>query len=131
MTSNETLQDGCDERHDVRFRKRWRCLLRVNRYRSLRAENRSLCAVPRKRRQVRALASVAIGHGGCRRGPLQRSVMIIARYYRSIGWATLAFEGGFPTIAFDIHLQDRGVVHEPVGSCIRTGNARFAAERFR
>jgi hypothetical protein len=32
MTSNGTLQDGCDERHDVRFRKRWRCLLRVNRY---------------------------------------------------------------------------------------------------
>jgi hypothetical protein len=31
MTSNGTLQDGCDERHDVRFRKRWRCLLRVNR----------------------------------------------------------------------------------------------------
>src|SRR6202035_4087155 len=29
MTSNGTLQDGCDERHDVRFRKRWRCLLRV------------------------------------------------------------------------------------------------------
>jgi len=34
MTSNGTLQDGCDERHDVRFRKRWRCLLRVKRYRS-------------------------------------------------------------------------------------------------
>ena len=31
MTSNGTLQDGCDERHDVRFRKRWRCLLRINR----------------------------------------------------------------------------------------------------
>jgi hypothetical protein len=29
MISNGTLQDGCDERHDVRFRKRWRCLLRV------------------------------------------------------------------------------------------------------
>jgi hypothetical protein len=29
MTSNGTLQDGCDERYDVRFRKRWRCLLRV------------------------------------------------------------------------------------------------------
>jgi hypothetical protein len=29
MTSNGTLKDGCDERHDVRFRKRWRCLLRV------------------------------------------------------------------------------------------------------
>ena len=29
MTSNGTLKDGCDQRHDVRFRKRWRCLLRV------------------------------------------------------------------------------------------------------
>ena len=29
MTSNGTLQDGSDERHDVWFRKRWRCLLRV------------------------------------------------------------------------------------------------------
>ena len=29
MTSNGTLKDGCDERHDVRFRKRWRCLLGV------------------------------------------------------------------------------------------------------
>jgi hypothetical protein len=31
MTSNGTLQDGCDERHDVPFRKRWRCLLRGTR----------------------------------------------------------------------------------------------------
>jgi hypothetical protein len=30
MTSNGTLQDGCEERHNVRFRKRWRCLLPVN-----------------------------------------------------------------------------------------------------
>ncbi len=29
MTSNGTLKDGCDERHDVRFRKRWRYLLLV------------------------------------------------------------------------------------------------------
>ena len=29
MISNGILQDGCEERHDVRFRKRWRCLLRV------------------------------------------------------------------------------------------------------
>ena len=61
-----------------------RCLRRVKRYRSLRAENRSMSAVPRKRRKVRALASVAKGHGGGRREPLQRSVMIVARFYRSI-----------------------------------------------
>jgi hypothetical protein len=29
MTSSGSLQDGCAERHDVRFRKRRRCLLRV------------------------------------------------------------------------------------------------------
>jgi hypothetical protein len=33
MTSNGTPKDGCDERHDVQFRKRWRCLLRVKRHR--------------------------------------------------------------------------------------------------
>ncbi len=32
-----------------------------------RAENRSMSAVPRKRLKVRALASVAKGHGGARR----------------------------------------------------------------
>jgi hypothetical protein len=34
--------------------------------------------------------------------------------YRSIGWAALSFERRFPAIALDVHLQDRGVVHEPV-----------------
>src|SRR5258707_14628043 len=44
------------------------CRLRVIRYRSVGAENRSMSAVPRKRRKVRALASVAWWHG--RREPL-------------------------------------------------------------
>jgi hypothetical protein len=29
-------------------------------------------------------------------------------------WATFAFESGFPPITFDVHLQNRGMVHEPV-----------------
>ena len=42
-----------------------------------RAENRSMSAVPRKRRKVRALASVAKGHGDSRREPLQRPAMVV------------------------------------------------------
>ena len=64
-------------------------------------------AVPRKRRDVRALASVARGHGGGRREPLQRPVMMVARFYR-------AYVGARPSGDSDVHLQDRGVVHEPV-----------------
>src|ERR1700681_1944956 len=55
------------------------CRRWVIRYRSLRAENRSMSAVPRKRRKVRALASVAKGHGGNRRERLQRPVMMVWR----------------------------------------------------
>jgi hypothetical protein len=40
--------------------------------------------------------------------------MMVARLYRSITWAALAFERRFPAITLDVHLQDRGVVHEPV-----------------
>jgi len=75
-----------------------------------------MSAVPRKRRKVRALASVGKGHGGSRREPLQRPVMMVARCYGSIAWAALAFERGFPAITLDVHLQDGGVVHEPVDS---------------
>src|ERR1700704_4017315 len=35
--------------------------------------------------------------------------------------ATLAFERGFPAITFEVHLQDRGMVHEPVDSRQRHG----------
>jgi hypothetical protein len=94
--------------------------LRVNSDRSLHAENRAMSAVPRKRRNVRALASVAKPHGGGRRGPLQRPATV-ARCRRSIGWAALAFERSFSAIALDVHLEDRGVVHEPVDSRERHG----------
>ena len=47
--------------------------------------------------------------------------MMVARCYRSIGWATLAFDAGFPAITLDVHLQDGGVVHEPVDSRQRHG----------
>jgi hypothetical protein len=47
--------------------------------------------------------------------------MMVARCYRSIAWATLAFERGFPAITLDVHLQDRGVVHEPVDGRQRHG----------
>jgi hypothetical protein len=47
--------------------------------------------------------------------------MVVARCYRSIGWATLAFERGFPAIALDVHLQDRSVVHEPIDGRQRHG----------
>src|SRR4051794_3946286 len=80
-----------------------------------------MSAVPRKRRKVKALASVAKGHGGSRRKPLQRPVMMVARCYGSIAWAALAFERGFPAITLDVHLQDGGVVHEPVDSRQRRG----------
>ena len=39
----------------------------------------------------------------------------------SIGWAALAFERGFPTIALDIHLEDCGVVHKPTDGRQRRG----------
>ncbi len=81
----------------------------VNRYRSLRTENRSMSAVARKRRKVRALACVAKGHGGGCREPLQRSVMMVARFYRSITPTAPAFERSIPAITLDVHLQDRGV----------------------
>lgn len=82
----------------------------VIRDRSLRAGNRFKSAVLRKRRKVRALACVAKGHGGGRREPLQPPAMLVARWYRSIAWATLALARGFPAITLDVHLQDRGVV---------------------
>lgn len=44
---------------------------------------------------------------------------------RSTSWATLAFERGVPATAFDVHLQDRGVVHEPIDR--RQREARAAA----
>jgi hypothetical protein len=52
MTSNGTLKDGCDERHDVRFRKRWRFLLRVNRDRVERAASPAMSAVASEQKQV-------------------------------------------------------------------------------
>ena len=39
--------------------------------------------------------------------PLQRPVMMVARFYR-------AYVGARPSGDSDVHLQDRGVVHEPV-----------------
>ena len=68
-----------------------------------------MSGVPRKRRKVRALTSVGKAHGGGRRKPLQRPVMMVARFDRSITEAALAFEGGFSAITLDVHLQDRGV----------------------
>jgi hypothetical protein len=65
--------------------------------------------------------AIAKGHGSSRRERLQRPVMMVARLYRSITWAALAFERGFPAITFDVHLQDRGMVHEPVDSRQRHG----------
>jgi hypothetical protein len=97
--------------------------IRVNRDRSLRAENRAMSGVPRKRRKVRALAHVTTGHGGSRRDPLQRPVMMVARCCRSIAWAALAFERGFPAITFDVHFQDGGRSYE--------GQRSFAAGRDR
>jgi hypothetical protein len=47
--------------------------------------------------------------------------MMVARFYLSITWATLAFERGFPAITLDVHLQDRGVMHEPVDGRQRHG----------
>ena len=38
---------------------------------------------------------------------------------RSIAFATLAFERSRAAIALNVHLQDRGVVHEPVDGCQR------------
>ena len=67
----------------------------VNRYRSLRAENRSMSVVPRKRRKVRALASVAKGHGGGRREPLQRPAMMVARCYRQSAGPRLRLSAAF------------------------------------
>ena len=49
------------------------------------------------------------------------NVPLVARCYRSITGAALAFERGFPAITFDVHLQDRGVVHEPVDGRQRHG----------
>ena len=53
--------------------------------------------------------------------PCNRPVMMVARCCRSIAWAALAFERGFPAITFDVHFQDCGVVHEPVDSRQRHG----------
>ena len=47
--------------------------------------------------------------------------MMVARFCRSITWAALAFERGFPAIALDVHFQDRGVVHEPIDGRQRHG----------
>jgi hypothetical protein len=47
--------------------------------------------------------------------------MMVARFYRSITRAALAFEGGFPAITLDVHLQDRGMVQEPVDGRQRHG----------
>src|SRR5215207_699920 len=76
-----------------------------------------MSGVPRKRRKVRALASVAKGHRDGRREPLQCPAMMVARCHGSISWAALAFERGLAAIALDVHLQDGGVVHEPVDGC--------------
>ena len=74
----------------VRFYTAW-----VNRYRSLRAENRSMSVVPRKRRKVRALASVAKGHGGGRRESLQRPAMMVAWCHRQSAGPRLRLSAAF------------------------------------
>jgi hypothetical protein len=78
----------------------------VIRYRSLRAENRSMSAVPQKRRKVRPLASVAKGHGNSRRDPLQHPAMVMRfpsptsfanspkRIFSSLGMFDIALPGG-------------------------------------
>jgi hypothetical protein len=94
----------------------------VNRYRSLRTENCSMSAVSRKRRKVTALASVAKRYAVVAVSPLQRPAPCYRRMgqifsdqamtlaaidrVRSIAWAALAFERGFPAIALDVHLQE-------------------------
>ena len=55
----------------------------------------SMSAVPRKRSKSEPWASVAKGHGGGRHEPLQRPVMMVARFYRSITRTALGFERGF------------------------------------
>jgi hypothetical protein len=96
----------------------------VIRYRSLRAENRSMSAVPRKRRKVSALASVAKGRGSrCGAPGTSRYGCAVCR---SITGATLAFECGFPAITLDAHLQDRGMVHEK--SCPTVDLPRFGGQ---
>jgi hypothetical protein len=50
--------------------------------------------------------------------------MMMARCYRSIGWATIAFERDFPAIALSVDLQDRGMVHDPIDGCQRHGLVR-------
>src|ERR1700722_11654106 len=79
-----------------------------------------MSAVPRKRRNVRALASVAKPHGGGRRGPLQRPATV-ARCRRSIGWAALALARTFWAMALAVHPEDRALLREPVDRRERHG----------
>jgi hypothetical protein len=65
-----------------------------------------MSVAPRKRRKVRALTSVAKGHGGGRREPLRRPVMMVARFTAQSPRTRLAFERSFPAITLDAHLQD-------------------------
>jgi hypothetical protein len=81
------------------------------------AADRATSAMPHLRRKVRALAPVAKGHGSSRRERLQRPVMMVAQFYRSITWAALAFERGFPAITLDVHLQDRGATSRSIRGC--------------
>jgi hypothetical protein len=62
-----------------------------------------------------------MGHGGGHREPLQRPVMMVARFTAQSPRTRLAFERSFPAITLDVHLQDGGMVHEPVDGCQRHG----------
>ena len=61
------------------------------------------------------------GKGCSHRERLQRPDMKTEGPFRSTIWGTLAFERGLPAITLDVHLQDRGVMHEPVDGCQRHG----------
>ena len=96
MISNGTLQNGCDERHDVRFRKRWRCLLRVQavwvKRRNTRSEHIS-SALP-----LKADSRTQVGHR-----------------WRSRGSPDVAGCSAYPSIAvISISLPDRreGPMHK-------------------
>ena len=67
----------------------------VNRDKSLRAENRSCPLFPEERRKGRTLASVARGHGGGRREPLQRPDMMVTRCYRQSAGPRLRLRAAF------------------------------------
>jgi hypothetical protein len=56
--------------------------------------------------------------------------MMVARFYRSITEAALAFEGGFPALTLDVRLQARGMVHEPADRRQRLDRPEAALRRI-